>query len=129
MACARWRDGRVTIYANAPNDREAAGALRRVPNGDVQSPVYSLGLDARGRVWASTMHGLAHLSDGQFAPVRGGVAGPAFSIAGDRRGDVWANYQFVGLYRWTPGDTVRRVMQYSQNTVAAMTRDPHRDGL
>jgi signal transduction histidine kinase len=126
----RWRDGRVTVYADAaPNDREATGALRRVPKGDVQSPVYSLGLDARGRVWASTMHGLAHLSDGQFAPVRGGLAGAAFSIAGDRRGDVWANYQFVGLYRWTPGDTVRRVMRFSQNTMAAMTRDSQRDGL
>ncbi|MBC7842063.1 MAG: hypothetical protein H7099_07115 [Gemmatimonadaceae bacterium] len=130
----RWRDGRVTVYADsAAADRAGTGALRPVPSGDVHSPVYALGLDTRGRVWASTMRGLAHLSNGEFVYVRGGLPGQAFSIAGDRRGDVWVNYQFTGLYRWRPGDTVRRVLDLAarggENTITALAPDLRHDGI
>jgi signal transduction histidine kinase len=71
----RWKNGQITIF------RKASG----LPDDAVQS----LFQDDRGRIWASTVHGLAYFQDGRFVAAGAPGEGEAYCITGDHAGNLW----------------------------------------
>jgi len=70
----RWKNGQTTIFRKAdglPDDPQ------------------SLFQDDHGRVWASTVHGLAYFQDGRFVAVNAVPHGEVHFITGDTAGNVW----------------------------------------
>jgi ligand-binding sensor domain-containing protein len=69
---SRWKDGQVTIY------RKGGGLLRRAAQQGFAREVNDDGLpdnsseslfqDDRGRIWVSTLNGMAYFEDGRFVP-------------------------------------------------------------
>ena len=114
----RWRNGRVTVYPG----RNASGHSRRsdqrelsvsrakeVANSGLGGPVQSLGLDDRGRLWASNRQGVAYFESGQFVPIPGVPGRNFFAIAGDGHEKVWILDGNLGLLHWSPEGGVERI--------------------
>jgi len=102
----RWQNSQVTVYArpNTPTRgrRGTEGEFRTreakdVSNSGLRGSVSSLGLDDRGRLWASTGDTVLHFVGGRFVPVPGAPSGYVSSIAGDGHGKVWTINNDAGL--------------------------------
>jgi PAS domain S-box-containing protein len=96
----RVEGGQATVYPNTAGKNAAKRGLT--------SPIHSLGLDDRGRLWASTAHGVLYLDGGRLIPVRDAPGGSVFAIAGDGGGKVWILNADAGLLSLSPSGTVER---------------------
>lgn len=104
---SRWNAGHVTIY-RPPGDGSAQWA-RRVTGTGGPREIFDSGLpddgvghlfeDGAGRLWVSTLRGVAYLENGRFHPVRQLPAGRVSWIGGARGGDHWIVHETHGLYR------------------------------
>src|SRR5262245_34518278 len=104
---SQWKGGRVTIYRR-PGDGSAQ-RQRREPQSGEGREIFDRGLpddgvgnlfeDGDGRLWISTLRGVAYLENGRFIPLRQLPEGRISSIAGDGAGNVWLANEVHGLYR------------------------------
>jgi signal transduction histidine kinase/ligand-binding sensor domain-containing protein len=110
---SRWQAGQVTTYRTAGN-RPAmevlpatGGAERRdiLDSGLPDDKVGALFEDRAGRVWVSTLRGVAYLANGRFVPVRDLPGGRTSLMVGDDAGDLWIVNDALGLFR-VRGETV-----------------------
>ncbi|MFL5403418.1 MAG: two-component regulator propeller domain-containing protein [Gemmatimonadales bacterium] len=115
----RWQNGQVTVYSTgnasgrsrrrAQEEPSIREAVKHVANSGLGGPVYSLGLDDAGRLWASTRDGVAHFEGGRFVPVSGAPSGYVSSIAGDGHGKVWTINSDAGLVSVAVGGAVLQI--------------------
>jgi signal transduction histidine kinase/ligand-binding sensor domain-containing protein len=115
----RWENGRVTLYRSRKplvqsrqgNERDlsVSGTVKEIANSGLTGDIQSLGQDARGRLWASTIDGVFYFEGGRFVRIPGVPGGFTFSIAGDGNGDVWISNSERGLFHWTEGSAVQRI--------------------
>ena len=115
----RWKDGQITIY-----HREGSG----LPD----DGVGSLFQDDRGRMWVSTIRGVASFENGRFIPVDSVPGGFVQSIAGDSAGNLWIAHQDQGLFHLLGGSVVERIpwARLGRKDFAyALVPDPIQGGL
>jgi len=126
----RWSDGHLTIYrtrraqaasggatpAPAPsglaaaNESGALAAVREITNSGLPDDlVGSLFQDDRGRIWVSTLSGVAYFENGRFTAVSAVPAGAdVYSIADDGAGNLWIS-DSNGLLHVLQGSAVERI--------------------
>ena len=92
----RWNDGQITIYRTPGSARKRRGAEAgsrkhaSIDSGLPDDGVGSLFQDDRGRIWVSTLRGVAYFEYDRFIPVAavpGGIVHVA--IAEDSAGNLW----------------------------------------
>ena len=115
----RWQNGHVTVYGkqsvpgqNRPTDvRELIinARVTEIANSGLRSTAYSLGQDARGRLWAGNREGVFYFDRGRFVLVPGAPGGNVLAIAGDEHGKVWISNLDHGLFYSTPEGAVQRI--------------------
>jgi len=115
----RWNNGQITIY-------------RKRSSGLPDDGVGSLFQDDRGRIWVSTLHGIAYLENGRFIPVGSVPDGYVHSIAGDSAGNLWISFQDHGLYHSLGGSVVEHIPWArlgGKDSNDAQLSDPAQGGL
>jgi signal transduction histidine kinase/ligand-binding sensor domain-containing protein len=104
---SRWHDGQVTTY-RTPRNGAANMERRKAANGpgreffDSGLPddgVDALYEDVDGRLWVSTLQGVAYFESGRFTRVSQLPVGRVPSIVGDHAGNIWIADTAHGLYR------------------------------
>ena len=137
---SQWKGGRVTTYrrrGNRPAQRERReeGSRGGREIFDSQLPddgVGNLFEDRDGRIWVSTLQGVAYLENGRFVPVRQLSAGRISSIAEDRAGDLWIANEVHGLYRLRGASVVEQIPWVAlkmETPATALVPDPSQGGL
>jgi signal transduction histidine kinase/ligand-binding sensor domain-containing protein len=137
---SRWNRGQVTTYRTPGN--ESPKADRRQAESGAGREIFDSGLpddgvgnlfeDGDGRLWVSTVRGVAYLENGRFIPLRQIPGGRISSIEGDGAGDLWIVNEVHGLYRLR-GTTV--IEQISWDTLGleapatALLPDPTQGGI
>jgi signal transduction histidine kinase/ligand-binding sensor domain-containing protein len=113
---SRWNGGQVTIYrtprsGSAGKRREAeSGAAREIfDSGLPDDGVGTLFEDSDGRLWVSTLRGVAYFENGRFIPVSQLPRARTPSIAGDGAGNLWIVNEAHGLYRLRGGRVVEQI--------------------
>jgi signal transduction histidine kinase/ligand-binding sensor domain-containing protein len=135
----RWSNDHLTVYRERTTRaaqesrprvsrkvREITG--RGMPDGAVQS-IFQ---DSRGRVWVSTLRGVAYLEKDRFLPLDGLPGGLTRAIVEDSRGSLWIANRDRGLFRVSPGGDVEQASWASLNlkkNITAVAADPSRGGL
>lgn len=113
----RWQSDHMTAY-HGPGTRgwqrsdEEVGYGRRttkIADSGFAGIPRSLGLDDRGRLWASNTDGVFYFEDGRFIPVPSVPNGNIFGIAADGHGKVWISNDDLGLFHLAPGDVVQAI--------------------
>jgi signal transduction histidine kinase len=109
----RWNDGQITIYRKRgdPLGLRAARppAVREIyDNGLPDNAMGALGEDDRGRIWVSTIRGVAYFEDGRFIPVRSLPSRNVYSIAEESAGSLWA-YDLDQCFHLLNGLVVERI--------------------
>ena len=92
----------------------------------------SLFQDDRGRMWVSTIRGVASFENGRFIPVDSVPGGFVHSIAGDSAGNLWIAHQDQGLFHLLGGSVVERIpwARLGRKDFAyALVPDPIQGGL
>jgi signal transduction histidine kinase/ligand-binding sensor domain-containing protein len=137
---SRWHAGQVTTY-RTPGHAVANAERRKARNGEGREildrglpddGVGNLFEDSDGRLWVSTLRGVAYLENGRFVPVRQLPAGRISSIAGDGKGGVWLVNELHGLYRLRGATVVEQIPWATLkqgNPATAVVPDPTRGGL
>jgi signal transduction histidine kinase/ligand-binding sensor domain-containing protein len=133
---SRWKDGQITIY------RKRSGLLRRPSqqgfarelsdDGLPDNSSESLFQDERGRIWVSTLHGMAYFEDGRFIPVSSVPSRNVHSIAEEGAGNLWINDQDQGLIHLVGENVVERIPWAKlghKDIVVALAADPLQGGL
>ena len=137
---SRWNGGRVTTY-RTPSSGSAKGERRDAGSGGGRE-IFDSGLpddgvgtlfeDGDGRLWVSTLRGVAYFENGRFIPVSQLPAGRTSSIAGDGTGNLWIVNEPHGLYR-VRGETVVEQIPWAtlrlETPVTAVLPDPRQGGL
>ncbi|MFY9937090.1 MAG: PAS domain S-box protein, partial [Silvibacterium sp.] len=116
----RWKDGQVTIYRNpdaervgVPGGHESAQkpgknvrevAARGLPD----NYVGSLFQDQQGRIWISTLQGLAYFEDGRITRLSDTHLKSLSPIDGDDAGNLWVTNSDQGLFRLREGKVVQQ---------------------
>ena len=91
----------------------------------------SLFQDDRGRVWVSTLHGLAYIENGRFIPVSALPEGSIWPITGDSAGNLWIS-QDRGLFRLLGAQIVEQIPWARlghEDFAYALSPDPAQGGL
>ncbi|MGA7764866.1 MAG: two-component regulator propeller domain-containing protein [Candidatus Sulfotelmatobacter sp.] len=112
----RWKNGQITIYrrrsSEAASDEAKAKqepAVREVGGtGLPDETTGSLFEDHRGRIWISTLRGIAYFENGRFTTVSAVPAAGVYSFAGDRAGNLWIS-QTQGLLHLREKSVVERI--------------------
>jgi signal transduction histidine kinase/sugar lactone lactonase YvrE len=114
----RWNNGQITVYRRR-GDRSAQGAppraaqqpaVREINGGGLpDKSVGSLFQDDRGRIWVSTLRGVAYFEDGQFVPAGSVPSRIVHSITEESAGNLWINDQEQGLFHLLDGRVVERI--------------------
>ena len=115
----RWNNGQVTTY-------------RRENSGLPDDRADSLFEDDHGRIWASTLRGLAYFENGRFVPVISVPGGIVHTIAGSSNGNIWINDQDHGLFRLLNGRVMERIPWADlgrQDIATVLVPDPVQGGL
>lgn len=137
---SRWKDGQVTTYRTT-NSGSAGGTQPGAASEDARE-VFDSGLpddgvgtlfeDGDGRLWVTTLRGVAYFDRGRFVPVRDLPQGRTPLIAGDGAGNVWIVNGALGLYRVRDNAVVERIPWTALNVKDAPTTllpDPSQGGL
>ena len=116
----RWKDGQVTIYYNPAVGRGpvlAGRGLAHKPGAnarEVASPelpdnyVGSLYQDTQGRIWISTLQGLASFEDGKITRLSDTHLKSLSPITKDSAGNLWVTNSDQGLFRLREGKVVEQ---------------------
>ena len=136
----RWSNGGTTMYRGSGS--RAAGRTSGYStqptvsemhdNGLPDDVVESLAEDDRGRMWISTLRGVAYLEDGRLIPVSSLPASVVHNIVEKSSGNFWINEQNLGLFHLVDGHVVERVSWASlgrQDIASTVVADPARGGL
>jgi signal transduction histidine kinase/ligand-binding sensor domain-containing protein len=113
----RWQNGHVSVYerrAPGQNGSKRSGRAQhqRNDNGNreqLTGTPRSLGLDDRGRLWASTSEGVSYFDGGRFVRIPGVPGGNIFSITADGQGNVWILNGDLGLFYLTHDGAVQKI--------------------
>jgi signal transduction histidine kinase/ligand-binding sensor domain-containing protein len=137
---SRWQGGQVTTY-RTPGSGSSEGERRQAGSGDARE-VFDSGLpddgvgavfeDASGRLWVSTLRGVAYFENGRFVPVSQLPAGRTPAIAGDGAGNIWIINESHGLFRVRGGAVVEQVPWATltlETPATALLSDPSQGGL
>jgi len=137
---SQWKGGHVTTYRR-PGDGSAQRAQREAGSGAGRE-IFDSGLpddgvgnlfeDRDGRIWVSTLRGVAYLENGRFVAVRQLPAGRISSIAEDRAGDLWIANEVHGLYRFRGASVVEQIQWATlkmETPATALVPDPSQGGL
>ena len=137
---SRWNRGQVTTYRtprkeSAPAERRetvSGGGREIFDSGLPDDGVGNLFEDADGRLWVSTLRGIAYLENGRFVPLRELPGGRVASMAGDGAGDLWIVNEVHGLYRLRGATVVEQIPWATlklENPATALLPDPSPNGL
>lgn len=137
---SRWDRGLVTTY-RTPGNRSPGADRRETETGNGRE-IFDSGLpddgvgnlfeDGDGRLWVSTLRGVAYLQNDRFVPLRQLPGGRISSIAGDGAGDLWIVNEVHGLYRLRGVTVVERIPWASlklENPPTAVVADRSQGGL
>ena len=137
---SRWQRGQVTTY-RTPGAAPANGQ-RGAPRSGGGDQVFDAGLpddgvgtlfeDQQGRLWVSTLRGVAYFDNGRFTPVSQLPPGRTPAIAGDGAGNVWVVNEVQGLFRLRGETVVERIAWETlglPNRATAMLPEPQPGGL
>jgi signal transduction histidine kinase/ligand-binding sensor domain-containing protein len=136
----RWRDGAMTVYrppagtpgSTRPSGEEITGARQIEDRGLPDDGVGALFEAADGRLWVSTLRGVAYFDDGHFTRVDELPQGRVSAITGDGSGNVWVLNESHGLARVRGGHVVERVPWTTlglNTSPTTMYADPSDGGL
>ena len=124
---SRWNNGHVTIYRRHSARPELVEPPRVTRHG-VVSEISDSGLpdddvgalfeDDDGRLWVSTLRGIAYFEHGRFVPVSRLPQGHTSSIVGDTAGNLWIANDAQGLYHLLG----RRVIEHAPWTTLGTQR-------
>ena len=137
---SRWSGGQVTTYRTSSSG-SAQGERREAGSGGGRE-IFDSGLpddgagtlfeDGEGRLWVSTLRGVAYFEKGRFIPVSQLPGGRTTSIAGDGAGNLWIVNEAHGLYRLR-GETVVEQIPWATlrlgSPATALLPDPRSGGL
>ena len=134
---SRWSDGQITIYRQQRDRLPARSAQVRPAREIIDSKlpdnvVESLFQDSQGRIWVSTLRGVAYLEGGRFVPVSSASARIVHSIVEGSAGNFWISDQDRGLLHFLDGREVGQIPWAKlghQDWAAAVIADPVRGGL
>jgi len=116
----RWKDGQVTMYYNPAVERGgvlAGRGLAHKPGAgvrEVASPelpdnyVGSLYQDTQGRIWISTLQGLAYFDEAKITRLTYTHLKSLSAITGDSAGNLWVTNSDHGLFRLRDGKVVQQ---------------------
>jgi ligand-binding sensor domain-containing protein/signal transduction histidine kinase len=129
---ARWKSGQVTIYRTLAYD-SARGERRQISNAGLPDDgVRTLFEDGRGRLWVSTLRGIAYFENDRFVPVSELPGGRTSLIAADGSGNLWIVNEAQGLYQ-VRGETVVERIPWDTlrlgKPASALLPDPTHGGL
>jgi signal transduction histidine kinase/ligand-binding sensor domain-containing protein len=98
----RWHDGQVKIYHKRSaglryQDRRTEGR-EIVDAGLPDNTAGSLFQDARGRIWISTIRGVAYFEDGRFVTVDSVPTAVVAYFVEERQENLWIADQLLGLF-------------------------------
>jgi signal transduction histidine kinase/ligand-binding sensor domain-containing protein len=132
----QWKNGQITIYrkpgSTMPLRPNQGLAVRQIiDNGLPDNLVQSLFQDGRGRLWVSTLQGVAYFENNKFIPVPSTLHGNTYSIAEDMSGNLWINQQST-LLRLLGGQVVEQIPWSklgSQGVPTALATDGGEGGL
>jgi signal transduction histidine kinase/ligand-binding sensor domain-containing protein len=116
----RWKNGQVTIYRRP--GAEPGSFDRGVEPGHKPGPtvrevtapqlpdnyVGSLFQDRQGRIWISTLQGLAYFKDGRITRLKDTRLKSLSPITGDSAGNLWVTNSDEGLFRLREGKVVEQ---------------------
>jgi signal transduction histidine kinase/ligand-binding sensor domain-containing protein len=133
---SRWKDGQITIYL------KRSGLLKRPSQQGFAREVYDDGLpdnsseslfqDERGRIWVSTLRGMAYFEDGRFIRATSVPSEIVHSIAEEGAGNLWINDQNVGLVHSVGENVVERIPWAKlgrEDIATTLAADPLQGGL
>jgi signal transduction histidine kinase/ligand-binding sensor domain-containing protein len=136
---SRWDRGQVTTYrtpitGSATRERREAGSGGReiFDSGLPDDAVGTLFEDSDGRLWVSTLRGVAYFENGRFTPVTQLPEGRTPSIAGDGAGNLWIVNEAHGLYRVRARTVVEQIPWDAlrlTTPATALLPDPGQGGL
>jgi len=137
---SRWNKGRVTTYRTARSGSETG--RQREAESDEGREIFDRGLpddgvgtlfeDSDGRLWVSTLRGVAYFEHDRFVPVTRLPGGRTTFMAGDRAGNLWIVNEARGLYRLRGGAVVEEIPWEKlklEQTATALVPDPGKGGL
>jgi signal transduction histidine kinase/ligand-binding sensor domain-containing protein len=130
---SRWNGGQITTYRarrNAPSGDRQGREI--VDSGLPDDGVGALFEDGGGRLWVSTLRGIAYLENNRFIPVSDVPGGRTSAIAGDGVGNVWLSNSSAGLYRLRDGTVVERASWEAlklDTPATSLLPDPKQGGL
>jgi ligand-binding sensor domain-containing protein len=113
-ALSRWNDGEIAVYRKTTGSLLTRAAQqhtvhevrdRRLPDGDFGS----LFQDDRGRIWVSTLRGVAYFEDGRFIPVSSVPRQIVRAMAEEGAGNLWIADQDQGLLGLFGKSVVERI--------------------
>ena len=117
---SRWNNGQVTIYR------------KRTDRGLPDDGIGALFEDDDGRLWVSTLLGVAYFENGRFIPVSRLPGGQTSAMAGDRAGNLWIINEAQGLFHLR-GATVVEQIPWStlglKDAATTLFLDPVQGGL
>jgi signal transduction histidine kinase/ligand-binding sensor domain-containing protein len=125
---SRWNAGQVTTYRTAGS----GGRREIVDTGLPADGVGTLFEDGDGRLWVSTLRGIAYFENGRFIPVGQLPGGRTSSIAGDGAGNLWIVNEAHGLYRWHRGTVAEHIPWATlgvETPATSLLPDPLKGGL
>jgi len=142
----RWKDGQWTVYGKQGNRSSALqaptltaglltkpGRVREVNDSGLSGNSFAcLFEDNQGRIWVSSVRGLAYFENGRFIPVSSVPSQIAHSIAEDDSGSIWIADQEHGLLRLVGGrlsDQTPWANLGHEDPATAMVFDRKRGGL
>src|SRR4029077_2835397 len=114
---SRWHRGQVTTYRTPGNvsaraerrGAESGGGREIFDSGLPDDGVGHLAEDGNGRLWVSTLRGVAYLDNGRFTPLHQLPGGRISSMAVDGAGDLWLVNEVHGLYRLRDATVVEQI--------------------
>src|SRR5262249_52381065 len=137
----RWENGHVTLYRRhkalgqsgqkLEQELSVGQAATEIVNSGLIGSPQSLGEDERGRLWASTGHGVFYFEGGRFIRVPGVPGGNTFSVVGDDEGSIWISNSETGLFHVMPDLVVERIpwSQFRHQRARALLPDRSQAGI
>jgi signal transduction histidine kinase/ligand-binding sensor domain-containing protein len=136
----RLNGGQVTTY-RTPSHASARRA-RSKPERARGREIFDAGLpdngvgtlfeDGDGRLWVTTLRGIAYFENGRFIPVRKLPAGRALLIAEDGERGLWTTNNVHGLYRLRGATVIEQIPWAAlklEKPATALVPDPTQGGL